>query len=334
MSRCFLGPRRAVALHDEARAAFVALRRVGRSAETAPCHPPSPAGFAALVCALLRADDGQRHAHAWRRVQRPARGAPIAVAYPASTALRLKDSCARLLPLQVAGAAQLPLSLPRRALLIALQSAVPYWLERERCVGRCTAARAMQLTCASRTAQPARASPSRERGRRGGGLHVAQRCRGGAARCERRACWCPQRRRCRRRHRRRRCGALPRLASESHAAHGGALSIRARRAATHALTRRFASAGAAGAAISRPRGVVLLVRRVLFARVPPGRRAPRLRGPPARAAAALPHPRSAAAGASGDIRRAVGAQSRPAGAGARCRRRPPRRAAGARFLRV
>ena len=35
--------------------------------------------------------------------------------------------------LQVAGEAQLPLSLPRRALLIALQSAVPYWLERERC---------------------------------------------------------------------------------------------------------------------------------------------------------------------------------------------------------
>lgn len=40
---------------------------------------------------------------------------------------------APLWALQVAGAAQLPLSLPRRALLIALQSAVPYWLERERC---------------------------------------------------------------------------------------------------------------------------------------------------------------------------------------------------------
>jgi hypothetical protein len=33
----------------------------------------------------------------------------------------------------VAGEAQRPVSVPRRALLVALQTVVPYWLERERC---------------------------------------------------------------------------------------------------------------------------------------------------------------------------------------------------------
>jgi hypothetical protein len=38
---------------------------------------------------------------------------------------------------QVAGEAQRPVSVPRRVLLVALQTVVPYWLERERCARAC-----------------------------------------------------------------------------------------------------------------------------------------------------------------------------------------------------
>ena len=55
VSRCFLGPRRAVALHDEARAARAALRRVGRSAEAAPRVVRRPRRFhCSRPCCITR----------------------------------------------------------------------------------------------------------------------------------------------------------------------------------------------------------------------------------------------------------------------------------------
>jgi hypothetical protein len=60
----------------------------------------------------------------------------------------------------VAGAEQRPVSLPRRALLVALQTAVPYWLERERCAAaRCDATR--QRTRADNTRGVAHAGAER-----------------------------------------------------------------------------------------------------------------------------------------------------------------------------
>ena len=333
MSRCFLGPRRAVALHDEARAARARLRRLG--ARLRPRCATSAAPQVSLLSSVLyyalttgngTPTLGEEYSdlHAVRRTRPPRQRASAP-----------KDS--RALMLRRAGggrrAAAAVAAATRAADCAAVRGAI---LAGARAVRR--ALRSCNATADLRFAAPhsrrALRHPVSADGATEGGTPRT------AAADEQRAA----------------SGALAGVRNAAAAAVATAADAAARcrtllrRAMPHMEARcAFASpctriehslmafgcnAGAAGAALSRPRGAVLLVRRVLFAGIPPGGRAPRLRGPPARAAAALSHPRHAAPCASGCFRRAVGAQSRRAGAGARRRRRPPRCAAGARFLRV
>ncbi len=141
VSRRWLGARRAIAVHDEARAlagggcALRALRRV--SVFVSQVSLLAAVLFHAVTTGAGVPTLGEEYCDLHL-----ARGARHGLR--ASSALlvsRLANPCAAELA-QVAGAEQRPVSLPRRALLVALQTAVPYWLERERCAAaRCGATR-------------------------------------------------------------------------------------------------------------------------------------------------------------------------------------------------
>ena len=80
--------------------------------------------------ALLRLDHRRRDVYTGRRVLRLTHGA-----FSASFSRSLESSQPTVLCApQVAGATQRPLFLPRRGLLVLLQTVVPYALQRERCV--------------------------------------------------------------------------------------------------------------------------------------------------------------------------------------------------------
>ena len=88
------------------------------------------AGLSRKRGALLRLDHWRRDVYTGRRVLRLTHGA-----FSASFSRSLESSQPTVLcASQVAGAAQRPLFMPRRGLLVLLQTVVPYALQRERCV--------------------------------------------------------------------------------------------------------------------------------------------------------------------------------------------------------